>query len=68
VDGLGGGSREEPKRDDDARSQQLVATVLGSVKKTFLGTKGKETLEQREQMEKRKTQHMKGDKRGREEI
>jgi hypothetical protein len=68
ADGLGGGSRQQRKRDDDGRTQQLGATVLGSVKKTLLGTKGKKTPEQREQREKRKTQHMKRDKIGREEI
>jgi len=33
ADGLGGGSRKQRMRDDDARPQQLAATVLGSVKK-----------------------------------
>jgi hypothetical protein len=49
-------------------SQQLAATVFGSVKRTLLGTKGKKTPEQRERRVKRKRQHMKRDKRGREEI
>ncbi len=43
VNGLGGGSRQRRKRDDDSGTQQLVATVLGSVKKTLFGTKGKKT-------------------------
>jgi hypothetical protein len=68
VDGLCDGSRQQRKRDYDARTQQLAATVLGSVRKTLVGTKGKKTPEQQEQREKREKQHIKRDKRGREEI
>jgi hypothetical protein len=53
ADGLGGGSRQQRKRDDDGRTQQLGATVLGSVKKTLLGTKGKKTPEQGQERERR---------------
>jgi hypothetical protein len=68
VDGRCDRSRQQLKRDYDARSQQLAATVLGGVKKTLLGTTGKKTPEQQEQREKREKQHMKRGKRGREEI
>jgi hypothetical protein len=68
VDGLCVRSRKQRKRDYDARTQQLAATVLGSVKKTLLRTKGKKTPEQHGQREKREKQHMKREKRGREEI
>jgi hypothetical protein len=41
ADGLSGGSRQQRNRDDDARTQQLAATVLGSVKKTSWEQKGR---------------------------
>jgi hypothetical protein len=68
VDGLCDRSRQKRKRDYDARTQQLAATVICSVKNAFLRTKGKKTPEQQEQREKREKKHMKRDKRGREEI
>jgi len=68
VDGLCDRSRQQRKRDDDARTHQLAATVIGSVKKTLQRTKGKKTPEQEEHRAKREKQHIKRDKKGREEI
>jgi hypothetical protein len=69
VDGLCDRSRQQRKRDYDARTQQLAATVLGSVKKTFLGTKREENPKAAgTQREKREAAHEKGQERERRDL